>query len=171
MSELEIAWLAGLYEGEATFGYAGTRRSGARAIRITLAMTDKDIVARAYELVGSGCFNPEYTRTSNKFPDAKPVYEFSMAHQEDCRQFMLALLPLMGERRGARFKELIAHIEDHPNLFNRGEGGAHGGGRRARKGCPCALCTAKLESMRAQGRADYYKRKEISRAQDQDCNN
>lgn len=159
MSEVETAWLAGLFEGEACFIYAGKRKSG-RAVRIVLAMSDKDVVARAYAIVGSGHFNPDKGKVSRKYPDSKPMYEFSMAAQSDCRELMQRILPFMGQRRSEKLSELIAHIEAHPNQWNRGEGGKHGGTRRASSGCECDLCEKERARIRQRNLDYYYRTKE-----------
>lgn len=165
LSDVDVAWLAGLFEGEATFGYAGTRR-GVKAVRITLAMSDRDVVQRAYELVGSGSFNPDRVKFSKKFPNAKPMYEFSMGSQKDCQDLMLLLLPHMGTRRSLRLMELIMHIDVNPSTWNRGEGGKHGGTRRASRGCVCGACATERDRIKQRKLDYYYRTKEEKNAKD-----
>lgn len=46
-SDIEIAWMAGLLEGEGCFTAEGGQRARFRYPRITLGMTDRDVVERA----------------------------------------------------------------------------------------------------------------------------
>lgn len=151
MSEIEIAWLAGLFEGEATFGFQSENVRPKR-VRITIAMTDKDVIRRVYETLGSGYFNENSPRVRE---DRKPLWIVSLGSQKDCKDLMQLFSPHMGERRLAKFEELIKHIDENPLAWNRGEGGNHGSWRRMRK-CDCKLCKQALEERRKWGR-DHYK--------------
>ena len=53
MTEIEIAWLAGLLEGEGSFGLTGYAAKKSKVFpTISLAMTDLDIIERAGALIG-----------------------------------------------------------------------------------------------------------------------
>jgi hypothetical protein len=54
LSKVDIAWLAGLLEGEGSF-MRGKRKD---APGISLAMTDRDVVERAAKLLRTKCMGP-----------------------------------------------------------------------------------------------------------------
>ena len=109
MTENEIAWLAGLLEGEGSFGnYSKITKVD---LRLQLAMGDIDVVKRAADIVGG---SPIYTydRKGQKgFRDHhKPQHKITLRGYKAAR-VMEAILPYMGERRSAKIIELL-------NLWN-----------------------------------------------------
>lgn len=120
----DVAWLAGLLEGE---GYFGLRRKGS-SIYIQVSMVDGDVIERAKEVFGCG-----YIQTY-VLPSGKTCYKLSVLRQEDVRYWMRLLLPYMGERRSARIRDCLeirarfpeprrnwthcshGHLLDGPNL-------------------------------------------------------
>jgi hypothetical protein len=71
LSEIEIAWIAGLVEGEGNFGL--DNRSAKRYIHSTtppfpylrISMVDEDVIARLSKLLDKSYFSPN-RRTSKK---------------------------------------------------------------------------------------------------------
>lgn len=105
MTEIEIAWLAGLLEGEGSFGsYSKTTKVD---LRVQLAMGDRDVVEKAAAIVGGA---PIYTydRKGQKgFRDHhKPQHKFQLRGYKAVR-VMEAILPFMGERRSAKITALL----------------------------------------------------------------
>ena len=94
-----LAWLAGLLEGEGCFNAHASSPSA----RIALNMTDRDVVERAAKLLGG--------RVSLSRPATEK--HKAMWHTEigsvAGREIMELLLPLMGERRSGRIRELLAN--------------------------------------------------------------
>lgn len=111
MEPLELAWLAGLLEGEGSFF---TERCGGkvRYSVVEVTMTDHDVVTRAADLMG-----------------VKPAYRFAPAKQKAGHQptwrarlrgkraesLMHELLPLMGTRRASKINELLQRKQDESN--------------------------------------------------------
>jgi hypothetical protein len=89
-------WLAGLLEGEGSFGNRGN------CLIIQLSMTDRDIVERAAKLMGAKSI---FTRAGLK-PRHKQQYSITVAG-DNAALWMAAILPYMGERRSAKIKSLL----------------------------------------------------------------
>lgn len=95
----EIAWLSGLLEGEGSFiqspnGYP----------KITIAMTDRDVIERAAKLFGTRCRGPYEARTP-RGERAKPTYRCESAGNR-AMSWMMTLWPLLGERRREKIIEI-----------------------------------------------------------------
>jgi hypothetical protein len=90
----DVIWLAGLLEGEGCF--TKCRES----IRISIAMTDKDIIERVAVLFK--CPVGVWTRRGT----AKTPYN-AIVCGNDAAAWMMMIFPFMGSRRQARIKELL----------------------------------------------------------------
>ena len=117
MNDAEIAWLAGLLEGEGTFRVRcspALLASGRRPVlTVALAMCDKDVVERARSITGATM------RLSHEAaPTDKPLWNdrwrlvWSGQQAED---LMHAVFPYMCQRRSAKIIECLAT----PNLSHR----------------------------------------------------
>jgi len=87
MDDYQRFWLAGLLEGEGSF------RFSKRSARVEVSMTDKDVIERAANIMGTYCRDRGYMTRSRK-----PVYR-ALIGGEVAVQLMRSLLPLMGLRR------------------------------------------------------------------------
>lgn len=96
LSTKDIAWLAGLLEGEGCFRYRTTPM-------IQFAMTDKDVVGLAAGLLGAKSVRFRKQQAAHW----KPQYEVSI-HGQRAAEWMMTLYPLMGERRQAKIREILA---------------------------------------------------------------
>lgn len=90
----DIRWLAGLLEGEGWFGYYGTPR-------MTISMTDKDVVERVSRLTCKSITGPYYG------PTRRPVYRVSL-NGRLAVEWMMTVYSLMGERRRGAIKTVLA---------------------------------------------------------------
>lgn len=100
-SELEIAWLAGLLEGEGTFNI--TDLGG---IRVSIEMTDLDILQRIQRALGFGSIGKPRARGTNK-----QIWTFSVSSRLDVEQLLIAILPYMGERRSKKIGLMLGYIK------------------------------------------------------------
>lgn len=87
MKLTEIAWLAGILEGEGYFGW------NHNSLTVQLNMTDLDIVKRAYDLMG--CKGVMATRVR---PGCKDCYRIR-ASGSTAAAVMMTIYSFMGERR------------------------------------------------------------------------
>ena len=98
MTPVDRAWLAGLLEGEGSFT---TTRP--QEVRISLEMTDEDVVARAATLMGTH-YIPKPPRRDQP-SHWKPQYKACLSGRRAI-DLMKELLPYMGERRSLRIGEI-----------------------------------------------------------------
>jgi hypothetical protein len=98
MTDVELAWLAGLLEGEGCF----SNRADRNCPVIEVKMTDLDVINRVAEMFG---------RTAWLIPAQRKGYQDQYRTKiqgEPARELMRKLLPMMGERRSARIQELLS---------------------------------------------------------------
>ena len=101
--EVSWAWATALFDAEGTMGLV----SKPPQIRLMLGMVDEDIVQRFVEIVGVGNVKwsfPPSRRNRNK----QPMYYWSVTARDSVTHVMNHLLPLLGQRRTARYLELQA---------------------------------------------------------------
>lgn len=106
VSTKDIAWLAGLLEGEGTF-VSGKRTSHLPMIQ--LMMTDKDIVIRAAKIMGANRVT-EQTKTTTTGKQVYRTKVFGMRAVSWC----MTLYCLMGERRQGKIAYLLQSWKAHP---------------------------------------------------------
>src|SRR5665647_382263 len=130
MDNVEVAWVAGLLEGEGCFSL---KRSGASYINC--AMTDEDVIRKLYGLIGYGTIIK-----SRLLPNRKQVWVWRMGAREEVEEICRLLLPLMGTRRAARIQDLLDDFEKNPRWRVPKGTLVHGTRGGYVKGCRCALC-------------------------------
>ena len=97
MSNLEIAWVAGLLEGEGTFSYPP---------RIRLSMTDKDVVIRAAEIM-QAAHVVEDTWDADHITGRQVRYVCTLSGTQAVR-WMMTAYGLFGARRQERLKGILS---------------------------------------------------------------
>lgn len=97
MSASEIAWVAGVLEGEGSF------ITGANLV-ISVTMTDQDVIERLASLTGVGRI---HVNGSPKRDHYKPAYQWHVKRIAHVRQLALAVMPWLGERRAAAATRLL----------------------------------------------------------------
>jgi hypothetical protein len=102
MNDAEVAWLAGIMEGEACFDWARTKE---RAYpRIRLEMKDKDIIDRVLHLIGGRCWIRE---RPGKKENHATTYVLAITNKEDVQRVLKLIEPWLGERRKERVTEIV----------------------------------------------------------------
>lgn len=110
MDMVDIAWVAGIIEGEGSFSLDG-KTSG----RITVKMTDYDIIERLQTVTNTGTIYGPYKKAQAHH---KPAWHWKVYDRREVARLLLAIYPLMGERRRERIAELTDRI-----ALNRGANG------------------------------------------------
>jgi hypothetical protein len=111
MTEAELAWVAGLLEGEGCFFPIEYRTKGYGPYtyaRVAVLMTDLDVLQRLQRVTGIGHINGP---TPRKDPRHKPIWHWVASKNKESITLMRAVYPLMGERRRARIDEVLALVE------------------------------------------------------------
>lgn len=102
-TDVEIAWLAGLLEGEGCFSCSKPRQGRRAQLVVYVKMTDADVVVRAAKLIGAPSVRRVRDTRKENFSDCYQT-RVSGAKAEDT---MRLVLPYMGERRVAKINELL----------------------------------------------------------------
>lgn len=108
---LELAWLAGLLEGEGSFMMSRNIVSGTTYLypKIVINMTDYDVVKRTADLFRNNVY--KIPKSDNpKYGYKKPRKQAWRAQVSGAKAAMLmeAILPLMGERRAERIQSILS---------------------------------------------------------------
>jgi hypothetical protein len=107
MGELEAAqwiWLAGLLEGEGYFGATDPGNGRRLQLKVSLNMTDEDVVLRAAAIVNGNA--GVYRRDKGK-PNWSDQWTVQWTGA-DAERIMHKVLPLMGRRRAATIRTALA---------------------------------------------------------------
>jgi hypothetical protein len=96
-SEVEIAWAAGLFEGEGCICVSGSTPV------MTIAMADEDVVRRFAEIAGGPVYGPYEPSGLGK----KPRWVWRITGWRWCLNVAFTLDPYLGERRRYRITEIL----------------------------------------------------------------
>jgi hypothetical protein len=145
MHPLDVAWLAGLYEGEGTLGLT-TPGSG----QLTISMTDPDVIARCRMVTGLGQVR---LRTTLYPGETKPRNLWTVGTRAGLMELLPALRPYLGLRRRAKVDEVLASLALGDRRRRDIVHGAKSGSmlHRRRHEPACALCRAARNAAYAQG--------------------
>ena len=113
LSEVEMAWLAGLFEGEAYFSL--DKRPQKRYINSTtppapfikIAMVDEDIIARVAKLLNKKYYTSLRLTTTNK-----KVYVCHIGDRQTLIYLLPKLLPYMEKRRTEIINKCITELKN-----------------------------------------------------------
>lgn len=102
LDDLDLAWLAGLLEGEGCFYWCRSYAGGANHPAMEVTMTDLDVVERASRLLGNRAI-----RKVKPASDRHQVQYRVRLRGAAAREVMQMILPHMGNRRSARIREIL----------------------------------------------------------------
>lgn len=113
MTDPELAWVAGLLEGEGCFLLVPKRtKSGGSyfSARVSCNMTDLDVLQRLQSLIGGRICGPYNDNPSRH----KDHYRWNLHRRGEIEVLLRALLPLMGTRRSEKIKTILDFALAHP---------------------------------------------------------
>ncbi len=122
MNATDIAWLAGIFEGEGNMSIA---KNG--GTRISIGMADRDVIDRVNAMFPCTTIQvivPKPIRGGNQ---PRTIYTWRISNPVKVREILTLVLPQLGERRAAKAREVLAHLDSRP-----GTGGLH----RLKTHCP-----------------------------------
>lgn len=99
MSPVQVAWLAGLLEGEGTF--VSKRRP-----HIAVAMTDQDVVQRLLDWTGLGRIHSVGRQKDHH----KPAWIWTVRRRAHIQHLVRLVRPWLGERRGVAADALLQRV-------------------------------------------------------------
>jgi len=110
ISERDLFWLAGYLEGEGCFSLRN-RTTGVQCISIIAQTTDNDVALKVSRIMR--CTATREVRDPRGH--RKPAWICCLGRRKDVTELLRLLLPLMGERRSAKIRELLRADENyHP---------------------------------------------------------
>lgn len=107
MNEAEVAWLAGIVEGEGSIFLHPRKDRPRPQPRVQAGMTDEDIIRRMQALAGGRVYGP-YVHEGRL--GKKPRWEWHM-YGGSAVQLIRTIRPWLGVRRGERADAVIAAWE------------------------------------------------------------
>ena len=129
-SRENIAWLAGLIEGEGCF-YVQPNKHGSSIIKVS--MTDEDVILKARKISGCG----KVHGPSNHIPGNKPVWTWTVAKASHVFALSFAIFPFLCKRRSEKLITLIDRIKRMTKPIC---GRRHGTRSMYVTGCRCVGC-------------------------------
>jgi hypothetical protein len=100
--EADLAWAAGLFEGEGSFGM---RSNG--TVLVSVASTDKDVIDRFRSVVGAGRLSSQAPGRNHR---NKRLWRLDISQVDDVLRITRLLYPWLGNRRRSRADEAAAAI-------------------------------------------------------------
>jgi hypothetical protein len=107
MNETDVAWLAGLFEGEGNIAIA---KNG--GTRLTIRMCDLDVIERVNAMFPA----TKIQAVRPKYPNARLQYAWRISNPDTVREILSLLLPWFGERRSEKTLEVLLHLETRPGI-------------------------------------------------------
>jgi|SRR5581483_2720508 len=99
-SDFEIAYMAALIEGEGHI-----RPTGKTSARVSVGMTDEDVIRRVHAMAGIGSVAGPVTRNRKK-----PYWTWQVGNKKDVLRLLTAIAPVMGERRRAQIMRAAENL-------------------------------------------------------------
>lgn len=110
ISDAEVAWVAGILEGEGCW----SRKSGEIRWWVAVRMTDRDVIDRLQQVTGIGRITIDRGREENKM-----AWAWQVAAKRHREWLSIKVWPWMGDRRRARITELWPEVVVHvPQAFS-----------------------------------------------------
>ena len=131
-----LAWLAGLLEGEGCFLLTFKKNkngTGYPCFCVSMNMNDEDVVMRAANIVGFGNYSGPWLQYN---PKHKPFYRWSVVKRDYVYALLVAIYPFMGSRRKAKIETILrTYREYEQRRWKHGTRQGYEG-----HGCRCAEC-------------------------------
>jgi outer membrane protein assembly factor BamA len=115
MKNTDIAWAAGLFEGEGCISLPSNH-----SVSLKLKMTDRDVVERLHALFPCPKIEVKNYATSSN-PNYKTQYGWNITDGKEITRILNLFMPYFGQRRKAKAQELLAFIKTRPGraTYNR----------------------------------------------------
>ena len=123
MSDTNIAYIAGLFDGEGCVSYKQYMRKRPHnkkayptwSIRMEIAMTDKSILKRVHEVLGVGTVNPKRYKTKYTV-GWKKQWRWRCQHRE--AYYVARLLWPYAHVKLDKIQKIIDHYSSHLEIMN-----------------------------------------------------
>lgn len=105
-SKTDLAWFAGLFEGEGTL-----ERRVRSGVKMSIHMTDEDVIRHVHELIGGSVY---FGSRSKKNPNHQDIWIWQISSWPTILPLIAAMLPYMGQRRRANMDRILAEAAANP---------------------------------------------------------
>lgn len=109
--EQKLIFLAGVFEGEGSFGFWGKKFKDNRYFRIQIRMTDEDIVVRFIDFFRLGSVSVHEPKKEHH----KKSWKWCVAGDK-AMEVMLQISPYLGIRRKEKFEQCCQSFKQLPHL-------------------------------------------------------
>ena len=109
--EQKLIFLAGVFEGEGSFGFWGKEDKANRYLRVQIRMCDEDIVTRFTDYFELGFITTHIPKNKKH----SKSWKWTVAG-EKAISVMLQMIPYLGIRRKEKFKECCPSFKQLPHL-------------------------------------------------------
>ena len=121
--EVDIAWAAGLFEGEgsmSTPSYETQSFGTAYQAVLEIVTSDLDVLERFISIVGAGSQPRPYNKgAKGTLPHHKQCYSWCCTNRVEVRRILSLFMPYFGMRRMMRAKELLIKMDEHDAIRSR----------------------------------------------------
>jgi hypothetical protein len=118
----DIAWAAGLFEGEGCISFTRSKRSHWRNSqtqgRVSVAMTDQDVVERFAKIMGFGTVEYLGVPQSRDGYNRKATWRWRAQSYEHVQATIAMFWSYLGTRRKARAKEILSILQQETVAFS-----------------------------------------------------
>lgn len=104
MTDVELAWLSGLFEGEGTMSY------GNHQVIVRMQMCDEDVIRRAHALAGGQVYGPYPPTGMGK----RDVWLWQVTKSAQSLDLLRQMLPFFGKRRAAQVAAVVGRWDTRP---------------------------------------------------------
>lgn len=110
----DIAWAAGLFEGEGCVRYwrTGARQWGTP--QMSIGMTDLDVLQSFHRIVGVGTLNGPYRKNGGPNKNYKPQWVWTARNFENVQALIAAFWPWLQSRRRQRAVQVLQQARAAP---------------------------------------------------------
>lgn len=121
MSEIQVAWAAGILEGEGCFSifHRKTAKWNHKTVAIHCEMADEDVIRKLQSVFDVGTvLIRENNKTRADTRPRKKTWIWSVQNHAGIKKVCEAVLPHMCERRTSKIKELLEYVESKTCMVN-----------------------------------------------------
>lgn len=98
----ELAYLAGVFDGEGSFGIWSKGVGKTKQLRVNVDMADSDIIMRFLTFFKAGAIYSREPRDTKH----KLMYSWRVTHKETAINILRSMLPYLSKRRQHKFHEV-----------------------------------------------------------------
>jgi hypothetical protein len=105
----EIAWIAGLFEGEGSVGVYYNKR-GTAAVRLTIAQKTDEVLVRCYEILNMGHVYGPYRIKGSQ------LMLWAVSNIEDVYKVIQLIYPWLSQKRQVQCDVVVEYIKTTPKF-------------------------------------------------------